>query len=264
MDVPRNLRYSPVNWLIVDWGFNGQAFANCGLPQPEPCRDPKPTAPAPCVALPIQEAIDTYDWERWLPEVIIGIEEPDEEIAASYVREAAIEFCKTGRVLQREVVIPLQTGVSLYPVLPYDQEQVVGVIGATLDERCPCACGHAGSVYGLDFVFDVARNQITVSGPMCKTGRLLRLLVWSAPTEDACEHDKFLYERFRADITKGARRNYANALHFRDRQLMGSLPTAESFTIAMAMAKTKAMTKPSMSRAISGSGMWGHPMRRGL
>ena len=63
MAVPTALRYSPFNWLIVPWSFNGQRFADCGLPSPAPCEEPTEDSPAPCRALPIQEAIDTYDGE---------------------------------------------------------------------------------------------------------------------------------------------------------------------------------------------------------
>lgn len=257
MDVPRNLRYSPVNWLLVDWGFNGEAFANCGLPEPRPCVDGKEPSEAPCVPLPITEAIDTYDWARWLPEVMVGIEDPDEEIAASYVREAAIEFCRGGRVLQREVVIPLQSGVNTYPVIPYEQEQIVGVISATLDQRQSCSCsGTGGDAYGIRFALDTARNEIHVERHGCEEGRLLRVRVWASPTEDACEHDVFLYDNFRRAIAQGARRQYANAVHFRDRLLMMSLPVAGEFERDMLMAKTKAVRKPSSSKRQVGSGMW--------
>ena len=129
MSFPTNLRYSPFNWLVIDWSFNGQRFADCGLPKAPECPEDPEESPAPCRALPIQEAIDTYDWARWLPEVIVGIEDPDEEIAANYVRQAAIDLCKDGRVLQREVVVELQPGVSVYPVFPYEGEQIIGVIG---------------------------------------------------------------------------------------------------------------------------------------
>lgn len=255
MNLPRNLRYSPVNWLVVDWGFNGRAFNDCGLPQPRPCDEPEEGA-TPCRALPITEAIDTYDWERWLPEVIVGIEDPDEEIAANYVRQAAIEFCKQGRVLQREVIVDLQPDQTVYPVFPYEGEQIIGVIAINVADRgcCSCSSGSRGSAFGVDYSLDVARNELHI-GQGCGTGRV-RLLVWSAPTEDSCAHDKFLYERFRADITAGARLQYATAVHFRDRALMGSLPTGDSWARSMLSAKRKAVSKPTAAQARPGSGMW--------
>ena len=161
MSVPTHLRYSPVNWLIIDWSFNGQRFSDCGLPSPPPCEEPTEDSPAPCRALPIQEAIDSYDWARWLPEVIVGIEEPDEEIAANYVRQAAIRFCKEGRVLQREIVVELQPGVTTYPVFPYDGERIIGVIGMRMDGGNACGCNGTGGSYGsMEWQLDVARNEL--------------------------------------------------------------------------------------------------------
>lgn len=257
MAVPRHLRYSPVNWLIVDWSFNGKAFDNCGLPTPAPCEEPEEEeGPAACRPLPVQEAINTYDWERWLPEVIVGIEEPDEEIAANYVRQATIEFAKGARVLQREVVVELQPGVDTYPVFPYVGEQIIGVIAARVDNGDACLCnGCSGMVEGVEWRLDVARNELTIPG--CLGCGLLRVLVYAAPTEDTCAHDVFLYDRFRADITLGARLMYANAMHFRDRALMNSLPTNEAFTRAIVLAKTKAVRLPSAMQQVPGSGMWG-------
>ena len=255
MAVPTALRYSPFNWLIVPWSFNGQRFSDCGLPKPAPCEEPAEDSPAPCRALPIQEAIDTYDWARWLPEVIVGVEEPDEEIAANYVRQAAIEFSREGRVLQREIVVELQPGVSVYPVFPYEGEQIVGVIGMrTSNGGCGCS-GTSGVVDGMNWLLDTARNELHVQGPL-RNG-LLTLLVFASPTEDACAHDVFLYDRFRADITMGARIAYATAVHFRDRALMASLPTAQEWERRKLAAKTKALRGPSSSQMRPGSGMWG-------
>ena len=256
MNLPlRHPRYSPVNFLIVDWSHNGVAFDNCGLPDSRPCEQEDCVEETCARALPIAEAINTYDWERWLPEVIVGIEEPDEEIAAAYVRSAAIEFCKGARVLQREIVIDLQEHVNTYPVFPYEEEQIIGVIAAKMEgEACGCS-GLSGSLFGFGWQLDVARNELHLTGAP-KRG-VLKFLVWSAPTEDACVHDVFLYDRFRYDIALGARVMYANAVHFRDRALMASLPSGEAFARAIVLAKTKALSTPSSRLRQSGSGMWG-------
>jgi hypothetical protein len=255
MAVSSLLRYSPVNWLIVDWGFNGAAFSECGLPEALPCSEESEST-TPCVALPIQEAIDTYDWARWLPEVIVGIEDPDENIAADYVRRAAIEFARGSRVLQREVVVPLQIGILRYPLFPYDGERIDGVIGIKFDGGCGCACsGARGNYEGVEWMLDVARNELLIS--RVPRASLLKLLVFSAPTEDACAHDVFLYDRFHMEITIGARMLYANAVHFRDRALMASLPSSDAFVKAILSAKTKAMRHASSSQQQFGSGIWG-------
>lgn len=227
----------------------------------EPCCDP----------LPIQEAIDTYDWERFLPEIMVGIEDADEEIAANYAREAAIDFAKRARVLQREVVVPLEKGICKYEVTPYDEEQIVGVVGVSIDGCKPTGCSSHCRVMmpnGIDFVFDAARNEIHLQGPSgsscCHSGKTLRMLVWSAPTEDCCLYDRFLYDHYRKDITLLARRNYAKALHFRDRVLMQSLPNEAEYERAVLLAKRKSMARHSWSESSPGSGMFALTNRRGV
>ena len=254
MAVARHLRYSPRNWLIVDWSASGRAFGNCGLPKPIPCLVGASSCGDACShPLPIQEAIDTYDWERWLPEIIVGIDDPDEEIAANYAREAAIEFCKGARVLQRELVIELQPDTLAYPVFPYPEERIIGGIGVKTGDNSPCACDGSltGSWYGRRWRLDTARNEFSLD--RAPESGLLRILVWAAPTEAACVHDQFLYEHFRKEITLGARRAYAMAVHFRDRALMQFLPTAESFDRAIVLSKSKAMMLPSSWPSVFGS-----------
>lgn len=259
----RHLRYSPVNWLIVDWGFNGVAFDNCGLPQPLPCPEPKPKGEAPCAALPVQEAINTYDWERWLPEIMVGIDDPDEDIAANYAREAAIDFAKRARVLQRQILIPLEAGTCTYPVEPYEGEQIVGAIAVAIGDMNPChsrdGCT-AAFPDNMRFTLDVARNEIHLESPYmhhgCHSTGVLRVLAWAAPTEDACAHDVFLYDHWRRSITLEARRAYVTALHFRDHELMRTLPDRGEYERAILSAKRQHMQRSSHSPTNRTRGMW--------
>lgn len=245
MATPRNLRYSPANWLIVNWAdTSGTPFDACGLPKPVACLTGGDACGETCAhSIPITEAIDTYGWDRWLPEVIVGIDDPDEEIAANYVRQAAIDFCEGGRVLQREIRIDLQPQVDLYPVFPYDGERIVGIIGLrTEDGPFVCGSGCSGQADGLRWRLDTARNELHLSWD-CRpsTCGVLRFLVWSAPTEASCAHDIFLYDNFRRAVAEGARRAYALAVHFRDTALLRVLPPPRAFDEAIVLAKTKAM-----------------------
>lgn len=251
-------RYSPLNYLIVDWSFDGVAFDSCGLPAPLPCAEQPEGTPAACAPLPIQEAINTYDWYRWLPEVIVGIEDADEEIAAHYVREAAIEYCRRARVLQRVVTLELECGTNLYPFTPYEDENIVGVLGyyTSTGSQGSCSCSTQGFVDGLDWRFDMARNEITVTGNI-RNRQQLALRVWAAPTEGSCSQDVFLYEHFRADITAGARMKYALAVHFRDRGLLGTLIPQDAWESRMIKAKTKAYQTASAKVLSNPSGLWG-------
>lgn len=255
--VPQHLRYSPVNWLIVPWGFKGASFNECGLPRQQ-CCEPSEEGEEICTPLPVQEAINTYGWARWLPEVIVGIDDPFEEIAASYVREAAIEFCRDSRILQREVVVQLQRGVSIYPLFPYDGERIVGAMRAWRDDAkqsccTPCSAS-GGRVQDVDFRLDAARNELTVSGAH-RDGELLRVLVWATPTEDACAHDVFIFDAFRREIAQEARNRYARAVHFRDNMLMRSLTNSHDWAISISKAKRRAGDSPSQMKENPG-GLW--------
>lgn len=266
---PRNLRYSPLNWLIVDWGFNGKQFEDCGLPEPLPCPPEHEDHPTRCKPLPIKEAIDTYDWERFLPEVMVGIEEPDEDIAANYIREAAIDFATRARVLQRQIYIPLQRDVCTYPLEPYDDEQIIGVIGVAVDDEMPCSCANscAGRTrQGLAYKVDMARNELRLEEDLtgrcsCRKDGIMRILVWSAPKEDACAYDVFLYNRYRRAITMMARRNYILAVHFRDTALLRILPSQEEYNTEILKAKKDALAPHSWGKESFGSGMWGGDSR---
>lgn len=269
-EFPRNLRYSPVNWLIVNWGHNGQAFNDCGLPKPRPCKVARERSEPECKPLPIREAIDTYDWERFLSETIVGIEDPDEDIAANYIRQAAIDFARRGRVLQREIFIPLQPGVCTYPLEPYDDEDIIGVIGVAIDEDEPCGCKNnctATWPSGLEFRADIARKQVTLhDGPnscgACDDRSILRILVWSAPTEDACAYDVFLYDHFREAITMKARHDYIINLHYKDRDLLRVRPSLDTYELKVLSAKKQATMGHSMTSRPQGHAMWGRSQLR--
>ena len=165
--------------------------------------------------------------------------------------------------MQRQILTPLSADRCVYPLEPYDQENIIGVIGAGLDDQPACRCNTDCSGFipeGLQYTLDVARNELHLEGcrEVCNRGcRVLRLLVWAAPKEDACEHDKFLYEMFRSDIAAGARMRYASQVHLRDPQLIRSLGALPDFELAGARAKGKAMSVPSVSQT-TGSGMWGN------
>ena len=121
---------------------------------------------------------------------------------------------------------------------------------------------------GIDFTFDAARNEIYLQGTSttggCHDGKVLRMLVWSAPTEDCCLYDRFLYDHYRKDITILARRNYVFALHFRDIALVRALPEAVLFERAVLKAKKDSMQRHSWSQAEFGSGMFALSNRRGM
>ena len=242
------LRYSPVNWLIIDW-----AFPTCGLPRPQPCEPtPEPAAPA-CKGQPLVVLPNTYSWERWLPNVEEGLDDPDDDIAADRAREAAIDFAERSWVLQREIVIDLQPGVTSYPAIGFPDERIVGLIGAKLNDGQACGCSkQGGSVAGV--TFNVTNTEIHVE--CAGQGGKLSLLVWAAPTEDACAHDVLLYDNYRSTIAAEARRRYAKSHYYKDRALMYSLPTEQAFEKTALNAKRRAVKPTTAEQYGQVSDLW--------
>lgn len=215
------LRYSPVNGIIVDWGIGSQPFALCGLPT-RACEGPPPTPePPPCDGgQTVVEAVDTYDWHRWVPEIVVGLEGANEDMAASYARRVAIEFATKSWVLQRQVAVSLQPGVFRYPVEPFEDERAIGVLSIDSDKG-GCACSNCAGIFIGDVHLDQARQELVFTPPAgacgCHMGQggpnHLLVTVWASPTEDSCRHDVFLYERYREQIARGARGRFMAEAH---------------------------------------------------
>jgi len=218
------LKYSPVNGIIVDWGIGHEPFNIGCLPKPV-CPGPAPVPPpaqdCPCGTEPMVEEVSTYDWYRWVPEIIVGIAEASEDMAASYARRAAREFAQKSWVLQRQIAIRLQKGVYRYPLQAFPDEQVQGVLRIE-SAQGGCSCETTTGPVNIGTVrVDIASQELRIDPGHqscgCHTGRhgpeFLLVTVWSAPTEDSCKHDVFLYEQYRREITLGARADFISEAH---------------------------------------------------
>lgn len=258
-----HVRLSPINGIGVQWSNNGQDFKADGLPTSDHKVKPFCGCPTPLITkhvhecpveLPVELTVDTYDWSRFLSEVIVGIDDSDEEIAASYIREAAIEFCHTAKVLIRDVVLPIQRGENKFILEPFDFERIDGISHVMSEDGCRCTChgfkGHHNR--GLKYEFNSATNMLTVTDERLNcTQRLLHVRMWTTPTEDACAYDVVLYENYRRTIATIARVRYVKAVHYKDRPLVMSLPKEAELDRLMLMAKGQAIQHPYSKTKIS-------------
>lgn len=235
--IPQHLRYSPVNGMIIQWGAGAQSFSVCGLPKPmrQPC-SPTPTPADECCSNEqILTEVNWCDWGKWLPEVGIGIEDFDEEVAAAFVREAAIDFAKETRAIQRSVFLQVEDGVLAYPIEPFENERVVGVLAAMDGNYRMHTGGTARS--SMTATLRHGTNDVILSADLVRSacGRCLRnnpvieLLVWVAPTEEACLHDRLLYDEYRRVITAAARTLYIGAMHYTNAALLRTVYPISSF-----------------------------------
>jgi hypothetical protein len=167
------------------------------------------------------EEVATSDWYRFVPEIIVGIAEASEDMAASYARRAAREFAQKSWVLQRQIAIRLQRGVYRYPLQAFPDEQVQGVLRIE-SAQGGCSCETTTGPVNIGTVrVDIATQELRIDPGHqscgCHTGKhgpeFLLVTVWSAPTEDSCKHDVFLYEQYRREITLGARADFIAEAH---------------------------------------------------
>lgn len=218
-----SLRYSPVNAMIVDWGINGVPFSMGCMPAPVcPGPDPVPPAEDCCDStMPLTEAVDTYDWHRWVPEIIAGLENTVDDMAAAYARTAAIEFARKTRVLKRQIAIRLQKGILRYPLDPFEDESVQGVLRVETKQGT-CACDSEMGPVDIGVVsINIARQELQLQPRPSSCGCHINdrgpdwilVTVWVAPTESSCQHDVFLYEQYRHEITLGARAAFMKDAH---------------------------------------------------
>lgn len=235
--VEKHLRYSPVNGMIIQWGMGAMSFGACGLPKPRKSFQQTIEAEDICCSQDqIIQEINWCDWGKWLPEVGIGIQDFDEEVAAAFVRETAIEFATTTQVLQRSVFVRVEDGVYAYPLEPAENERIVGVL-AVLDGNYRM---HTGGTHkhGTTAVMRHGTNEVILSPELvrsactrgCKRNApILELLVWATPTEEACLHDRILYDQYRKVITAAARTNYIAAMHYDNNALVRTVYPINSF-----------------------------------
>ena len=171
--------------------------------------------------------------DDFLPELRLIAAGVPSEIAASYIRTAAIEFAERSLVLKREVFVDLQCGVQEYLLEPSEDDTMRTIaIDFVCDSRgrrhfvrpnepcllnCPCLCtigcdtGPLQQTGPMPFetlwlpLWFKQPNSLFVRAPVRSDGRAdLRVTLSVAPKRDACELDRVLLERYLMGIVAGA------------------------------------------------------------
>jgi len=178
------------------------------------------------------ECVDTQSWGDWLSEVIIGIENPNEDIAANYIRQTAIEFCKKAYVLQRVITLCHRCD-NTYTLPTWPEEQLWYPLAVGIENYGCFIFDCCSREIPVQFDWDLRNGEVSViNRHHCIVGRhhpMIKVWIAVAPTEDALYHDQFLYEKFRRPIAEQARAVYARAVHFRDAALMRNIQRVEAW-----------------------------------
>lgn len=176
---------------------------------------------------------DKVTLEEFLPELRLLANNVPSDIAAAYIRTAAIEFAERTAAVKRSVFVDLQCGVQQYLLEPPDEDSSRTVsIDWICDTRgrrhylrpnqpceltCACVCPGACDVGPLQQTgpwptqtvflpmwFEqpntlVVRQNVRFDG---QTGLRVNLNV--APKRDACDLDRVLFERYLMTLVNGA------------------------------------------------------------
>lgn len=151
---------------------------------------------------------DLIPLSDFLPEVAVMVDGAPSDMVESYIRQSAIDLAVRSQVLIRDVQIDVQAGVDEYPVRVGDQERVeslqyMGRKPGACDcpYRSPCGvplmCGGTAQFKAPDRVFISPK-------PKQDRKQALWVRVAVAPTRDACEVDRMLYEKYHEAVVNGA------------------------------------------------------------
>ena len=146
----------------------------------------------------------------FIPEIVARVPKLFDEVAAHYVREAAIEFAQRAKVLRQIITVDLQAGVSDVLLEPDCGMHVVSIHKLCAD--CDCAqhyelipgrpCGIACDGASVWFV---PPTTLSISpSPRVDREGAFWALVSVAPDRDACELPEILYQRYSDRLVVGA------------------------------------------------------------
>jgi hypothetical protein len=160
----------------------------------------------------------------FLPELLMSAPALPSDIAASYIRQAAIDLAEQSNCLRRQIIVESQAGCSDYLLEPPDctrTNKIVRVCDARgneyfVDSRAPCAPPCAVSCIDAccsgDW-FPMSTLRVWFEQPnvfnVLPTPRVdldlgFTVEISVVPDRDACEVDELLYQRYSPTIVAGA------------------------------------------------------------
>lgn len=144
------------------------------------------------------EHIDTVPLSYFIDEIMLldGIEQP---MAEDFVRKAIIDFCTKTQVIKRITEVELIACADEYILDLPDDEQVISiqeVCGYEVLKKEPCNLPNCGS----NVVWFVPPNNLKINPVPTNSGGMVRVEVATAPTQECCEVDKLIYDRYREVI----------------------------------------------------------------
>lgn len=147
--------------------------------------------------------VEFMDIADILPRVTLVAQGVPDSIAIEYIRQSAYTIARESRLLERTARITLQAGVADYYLEP-GSEQIILLKSVELKDGC---CKRKRCFEPLR-VCDGFRffppDKIVIDELPKVDGGELEIVYYAAPTQDTCEIDRLLYDRYHDVIVHGA------------------------------------------------------------
>lgn len=152
--------------------------------------------------------IEFIELSEFLPRVTLIAKGVPDDVALEYLRQSAQTLARESRLLKRELRLDIQAGVRDYYLDNGDHEQVHYVddvqFGKNKDSCRPYR-HKAMSFYTCDdFTFEPNDKIILHKIPKADAESQLYVRYFAIPTQNACEVDKLLYDRYQDVVVHGA------------------------------------------------------------
>ena len=144
---------------------------------------------------------------EFLPRVTLIAKGVPDDVALEYLRQAAQTLARDSLLLKRELRLDVQAGVRDYYLDNGDAEQVHYVDEIHLGKRKPYSRVHYKPMRYFacrEFTFEPNDKIILQKAPRADAENQLYVRYFAIPTQNACEVDKLLFDRYHDVVVNGA------------------------------------------------------------
>ena len=144
--------------------------------------------------------------EEFLPRITLIAKGVPDDVALEYLRQSAQTLARDSLLLKREIRLDVQAGVRDYYLENGDNEQVHYVDDVQFGKRKSCCSSFTPKRYYScdDFSFEPNDKIILRKAPKVDAENQLFVRYFAIPTQNACEVDKLLFDRYHDVVVNGA------------------------------------------------------------
>ncbi|MFU2079362.1 hypothetical protein ACLSYV_03560 [Avibacterium avium] len=150
--------------------------------------------------------VEFVDLELFLPRVTLVAKGVPDDVAIEYLRQACQQLARDSWLLKREVSLDVQAGVKDYYLHCGDNEQVHYVDNISLGK---CKQGYfrykpLARYRDENIAFEPSDKILLTHLPQQDRERHLFVHYFAIPTQNACQVDKLIYDRYHDVVVNGA------------------------------------------------------------